>query len=145
LFAGIEVSDLSRLPPDGSIVGAPDTTRSSQEMDALLVVDMQEGLLRGAQKHDLAGVVQRINAVASRIRQGGGAVFFVQHAGPAGDDFEPQTAGWRLLRSIEVEPSDRIISKTLNDAFFGTSLQSDLAAQNLLAPRPVIIARAAEV
>jgi nicotinamidase-related amidase len=28
--------------------------------DALLVIDMQEGLLRGAPKHDLPGVVARI-------------------------------------------------------------------------------------
>jgi nicotinamidase-related amidase len=97
-------------------------------MDALLVVDMQEGLLRGDPKHDLAGVIRRINLVASRVRQGGGVVFFVQHAGPAGDDFEPKTDGWRLLSELAVEPHDRIVSKTLNDPFFGTSLQSDLAA-----------------
>lgn len=99
-----------------------------QRRDALVVVDMQEGLLRGDPKYDLAGVIERINLVANRVRQGGGVVFFVQHAGPAGDDFEPATAGWRLLSSLAVEQSDRIVSKTLNDAFFGTSLQSDLTA-----------------
>jgi nicotinamidase-related amidase len=97
-------------------------------MDALLVVDMQEGLLRGDPKHDVAGVVGRINSVAKRVRQGGGVVFFVQHAGPVGDDFEPRTDGWRLLSSLAVEASDRVVSKTLNDPFFGTSLQADLAA-----------------
>jgi nicotinamidase-related amidase len=97
-------------------------------MDALLVIDMQEGLLRGEPKHDLDGVIRRINIVANRVRQGGGVVFFVQHAGPAGDDFEPLTAGWRLLSSLAVERSDRVVSKKLNDAFRGTSLQSDLAA-----------------
>jgi len=49
-------------------------------VDVLLVVDMQEGLLRGTPKHDLIAVVD-----------------------------------------------DRIVSKTLNDPFFSTSLQSDLA------------------
>jgi nicotinamidase-related amidase len=31
------------------------------------------------------------------------------------------------LATIKTEPCDRIVSKTLNDAFFRTSLQSDLA------------------
>ena len=60
-------------------------------MDVLLVVDMQEGLLRGAPKHDLISVVERINRLALRVRRAGGAVFFVQHVGPVGDDFEPRT------------------------------------------------------
>jgi len=96
-------------------------------VDVLLVVDMQEGVLRGAPTHDLIAVVERINRLAVRVRSAGGAVFFVQHAGPVGDDFEPLTPGWRLLSTVNTEPSDRIVSKTLNDPFFGTSLPSDLA------------------
>ena len=96
-------------------------------MDVLLVVDMQEGLLRGEPKHDLTAVVERINRLALRVRRAGGSVFFVQHAGGVGDDFEPLSPGWRLLRSINTEPPDRIVSKTLNDPFFATSLESDLA------------------
>src|SRR5262249_4602964 len=88
---------------------------------------MQEGLLRGAPKHDLVAVVERINRLAVRVRRAGGAVCFVQHAGPVGDDFEPLTPGWRLLTTLNIEPSDRIVSKTLNDPFFSTSLRSDLA------------------
>jgi len=37
-------------------------------MDVLLVIDMQCGLLRGAPKHNLDGVVDRINALAAAIR-----------------------------------------------------------------------------
>ena len=96
-------------------------------MDVLLVVDMQEGLLRGEPKHDVIAVVERINRLAQRVRRAGGSVFFVQHAGPVGDDFEPRTPGWRLLSTINTEQSDRIVSKTLNDPFFRTGLQSDLA------------------
>ena len=96
-------------------------------VDVLLVVDMQEGLLRGAPKHDLLGVVERVNRLAMRVRRSGGSVFFVQHVGPVGDDFQPLTPGWHLLASIKTEPCDRIVAKTLNDAFFRTSLQSDLA------------------
>ena len=104
-------------------------------MDVLLVVDMQEGLLRGAPKHDLIAVVERINRLALRVRRASGVVVFVQHAGPAGDDFEPRTPGWRLLSSINTEAGDRTVSKTLNDPFFRTSLESvltELRADRLL-------------
>ena len=97
-------------------------------MDVLLVVDMQQGLLRGDPKHELVTVVEGINRSAARVRRRGGSVFFVQHDGPPGDDFEPFTPGWSILTSIKREASDRVVRKTLNDAFFGTSLESDLAA-----------------
>jgi nicotinamidase-related amidase len=105
-------------------------------VDVLLVVDMQEGLLRGALKHDLLAVVERINRLAVRVRRRGGSVVFVQHAGPVGDDFEPLTPGWHLLPTITTEPGDRIVSKTLNDAFFKTSLQSDLAELSMPTETP---------
>jgi nicotinamidase-related amidase len=34
-------------------------------MDAMIVVDMQVGLLDGAPKHDLQGVIQRINSLTA--------------------------------------------------------------------------------
>ena len=95
-------------------------------MDVLLVIDMQEGLLQGKSKHDLSAVIERINRLAARLRARGGCVFFIQHDGPPGDDFAPFTQGWAILGSIKRGPNDRIVRKTLNDAFFGTSLQSDL-------------------
>jgi len=106
-------------------------------MDVLLVIDMQEGLLHGDPKRDLVRVVERINRLAERVRHRGGQVIFVQHAGPAGDGFEPLTRGWQLLSSIEVQPADRIVSKTLNDAFSETSLRSDLIE---LRPARVLVA-----
>ena len=105
-------------------------------MDALVVVDMQEGLLHGAPKHDLAAVVERINRLAQRVRQRRGTVVFIQHAGPVGDDFEPHTPGWNFLSTLETEPVDRIVRKTLNDSFFQTSLHADLTA---LRPERVLI------
>ncbi len=95
-------------------------------MEALLVIDMQEGLQRGAPKRDLPGVLERIDRLAARVRQRGGSVFFVQHDGLPGEEFAPFTPGWALLGAIKRDARDPIIHKTLNDAFFGTSLRSDL-------------------
>ncbi|MBY0401008.1 isochorismatase family protein [Myxococcota bacterium] len=97
-------------------------------MDALVVIDMQEGLRRGEPKHDLVGVLARIDRLAGRVRARGGCVFFVQHDGPPGDDFALRSPGWTLIDSIERDAKDRIVHKTLNDAFFGTTLRSDLEA-----------------
>lgn len=93
-------------------------------MDVLLVVDMQEGLLKGDPKRDLPAVVERIDRLAERVRARGGRVVFVQHEGGAGDEFAPGTPGWELLGSIRRAPTDQVVRKTLNDAFRGTSLAS---------------------
>ncbi len=36
-------------------------------MDAMLIVDMQVGLLNGEPKHDLPGVIERINRLAAKV------------------------------------------------------------------------------
>ena len=92
-------------------------------MDVLVVVDMQEAILLGDPKYDLALVVERINRLARRVRKRAGRVVFIQHDGPP---VARHTPGWEILSSIEREPSDQVLRKTLNDAFFGTSLQADL-------------------
>jgi Tripartite tricarboxylate transporter family receptor/Isochorismatase family len=66
----------------------------------MLVVDMQAGLLKGKPKHDLQGVVARINSVATKIRRRSGQVFLIQHCGAKGDDFEPQTPDWAFLPEL---------------------------------------------
>jgi nicotinamidase-related amidase len=105
-------------------------------MDAMLVVDMQVGLLNGAPKHDLAGVVERINRLAANIRSSSGRVIFVQHCGVAGDDFEPHSPGWTLLPELHRETADLVIEKCLNDPFVGTDLQTRLLE---IAPERVLV------
>ena len=58
-------------------------------MDAIIVVDMQVGLLNGPPKLDLAGVVERINRLTARTRARSGTVIFVQHSRRAGEDCPP--------------------------------------------------------
>jgi nicotinamidase-related amidase len=106
-------------------------------MDAMLVVDMQVGLLNGEPKHDLRGVIERINRLAAKVRGESGTVIFVQHCGCKGDDFEPQTPGWALLPELVRGPADVVVRKNLNDPFAGTDLQARLEE---LAPERVLIA-----
>ena len=94
--------------------------------DILIVVDMQAGLLDGPPKHDLAGVIQRINALSAMVRQKGGLVVWIRHCGKAGDGFEPGGTGWAFLPELVREPGDLVVEKTLNDAFAGTALHDTL-------------------
>ena len=54
-------------------------------MDAMLVVDMQVGLLNGEPKHDLRGVIDRINRLAASVREQSGKVIFIRHCGSKGE------------------------------------------------------------
>jgi nicotinamidase-related amidase len=105
-------------------------------VDAIIVVDMQAGLLNGAPKHDLAGVVKRINALTQRIRRGSGQVIWIRHCGETGDGFERSTPGWAFLPDLVREDGDCVVEKTLNDPYAGTPLADILAD---LAPRRVLV------
>jgi nicotinamidase-related amidase len=105
-------------------------------MDVMLVVDMQVGLLKGEPKHDLHGVIERINRLAAKVREESGKVIFIQHCGRKGDDFEPHTPGWAFLPELVRDPSDMVVSKELNDPFAGTDLQARL---NEMAPDRILI------
>ncbi len=105
-------------------------------MDVLVVIDMQVGLLDGAPKHDLQGVIGRINGLAAMARERGGRVVWVQHCGAAGTLFEPGQPGWQFLPELQRDDADIVAAKTLNDAFAGTDLQTRLQR---LAPDRVLI------
>jgi nicotinamidase-related amidase len=105
-------------------------------MDALIVVDMQVGLLNGEPKHDLRGVIERINRLAGMVRERSGMVIFVQHCSDAEGDFVPGTPGWALLPELHGAAADIVIRKTLNDPFAGTDLAARLKE---IAPERVFI------
>lgn len=102
-------------------------------MDAIVVVDMQVGLLNGLPKHDLQGVVDRINSLTAMERRGAGKVIWIRHCG---DGFERHTAGWQFLPELMRHQDDIVIDKTLNDPYVGTPLGKTLAR---IAPCRVLV------
>jgi nicotinamidase-related amidase len=105
-------------------------------VDALIVVDMQIGLLNGAPKHNLRGVVDRINALSEKVRQERGKVIWIRHCGDPDDGFERHTAGWEFLPDLIRGDEDIVVEKTLNDPYVGTSLSETLAR---LRPHRVLV------
>lgn len=93
---------------------------------------MQAGLFTPeTPRYDSEGVLERINAVARAVRQGGGVVVFIQHDGPKGDAFEPGSPGWQLLPSLERESGDVLVHKTACDSFYETNLAAVLSGRGI--------------
>jgi nicotinamidase-related amidase len=89
---------------------------------ALLVVDMQVGVIAGAL--DAAGVLQRIQGLVQRARHDGVPVIWVQHA----DDGLPQgSPAWQWAPGLQPLADEALIPKGHNSAFEDTSLDELLA------------------
>lgn len=97
---------------------------------ALIVIDMQQGPFGETPPwHDAAGLIQRLNRLADAVRQTGGAVVFIQHDGPPGDPYHPDSPGAKFLSALDVRPDDAVIHKQACDSFLQTSLEPFLRAQ----------------
>jgi len=90
---------------------------------ALLVIDVQHMLCNGDEAaFDIAGVIERINAVAAKARAAGVPVFLIQHEdhGP----LQHGTPGWQLDARLSAQPDDTRVRKTATDSFHHTELQA---------------------
>ena len=95
---------------------------------ALVVIDVQQGLCEGeGQAWQFAQVIDRINLVASKARQAGVPVIFVQHEGRSGY-LSHGSREWQLADGLVSETNDIRIRKTTPDAFLQTELQKNLDA-----------------
>jgi nicotinamidase-related amidase len=100
--------------------------------DALIVIDMQRGSFVDAPaKHDAAGLIGRLNRLATAVRGAGGSVVFVQHDGPFGDPHHPSLPGWRILEDLDVRVEDQIVRKRSCDAFLDTNLEALLQSRGI--------------
>ncbi|SMG01970.1 isochorismatase family protein [Burkholderia singularis] len=96
---------------------------------AVLVIDMQRGLLQGARPaHALGEIVAGINRLTAAARAAHAPVCFVQHDGEPddGDDIAPGTPGWELHADLVRAPADWSIRKRVSDAFQDTPLAAGL-------------------
>jgi nicotinamidase-related amidase len=94
---------------------------------ALIIIDMQQGSFTEASpRYEAAALVERLNALAARVRLAGGLVLFIQHDGPLGDPHHPDAPGWQLLPDLAIEREDIRVRKTACDAFLDTELEHEL-------------------
>jgi nicotinamidase-related amidase len=103
-------------------------------MQAIIIVDMQEGPLKCSNKFDLDGVTNRINTLLELLRSSNhrnpgkaqNLVIFIQHDGRANEGLLPHSSGWQILKTLHKTAQDIVIRKTTNDAFFETNLETTL-------------------
>jgi nicotinamidase-related amidase len=102
----------------------------------MIVVDMQVDLLDGLPKHDLPGVLQRINLLTAIVREQSGTVIWIRHCGKPESGFERHTEGWSLLPELRRHRDDVVVE---NDPFVRTSSSLQEVLRRI-APRRVLIA-----
>jgi nicotinamidase-related amidase len=89
--------------------------------DALLIVDMQAGML--AEVPDAEALTARIAELAARARADGRPVFVIQHEAA---DLIPGEPGWQLAEAIAPHEGDILLAKRNADSFIGTDLDERL-------------------
>lgn len=92
--------------------------------DALLIIDLQNGVCHGVQPvANLAQVVTGVNQRIKRYRAAQRPVIFVQHTDA---DLLHGQPDWQLLAELDVRATDHFVEKTHANSFYHTNLQAQL-------------------
>lgn len=98
------------------------TTLPDRSKTALLVVDVQQGVVAGA--HDRDAVVGRIRSLVDRARSEDVDVVWVQHA----DEGLPRDSDeWQYVEELEIGDDEPVVHKNYGDSFEDTDLEQVLA------------------
>ena len=98
---------------------------------ALLVIDVQVGLVRGVNAVPEAGALtERIATLVANARRAGALIVHLQNDGAAGAADEPGTPGWELALPVQDRAGELVIRKTSDDGFHQTGLAAVLAEQD---------------
>jgi nicotinamidase-related amidase len=98
-------------------------------MDALMVVDVQKAMFTsGPEPYEGRAVVAHIAALLAKVRQTKAPVFFVQHDGGPGDEFDRHLPGFAICDEVVPLPHEPVAVKTTRSAFASTNLEMQLRA-----------------
>ena len=102
-------------------------------MDALLVIDVQQGLfgIPGFRIHEAEATVARIATLIARARENAAPVFFIQHDGGAGHPLASDSAGFPFRAELAPRPDEDVTVKRKCNAFQGTDLDAKLRAARI--------------
>jgi nicotinamidase-related amidase len=106
------------------------TTLEARPNTALLVVDVQKGVVENA--HERAAVMAKIAGLVDRARVEGVAVVWVQHSD---GELVRGSDEWRIAPELAPADAEPLIEKSYDDAFEDTALEtvlSDLAVGRLI-------------
>lgn len=98
------------------------TTLENRSRTALLVVDVQAGVVEGTYERD--AVVAKVGRLVERARQEQVPVVWVQHSG---EGLERGTEPWQMVAELKPDDSEPTVHKCYGDSFEGTELEAVLA------------------
>jgi nicotinamidase-related amidase len=106
------------------------TTLANRPNTALLVVDVQNGVVEKA--HDRDAVVANVGSLVERARQEDVPVVWVQHSD---EDLVRGSDAWRIVPELSPADAEPVIDKQYGDSFEDTTLEivlSDLGVGRLV-------------
>src|SRR3954468_2945065 len=98
------------------------TTLANRPNTALLVVDVQNGVVEGAHERD--AVVANVGSLVEKARQEEIPVVWVRHSS---DNLAPGSDSWRIVPELAPEDAEPLVEKTYGDSFEETNLETVLS------------------
>ena len=98
------------------------TTLENRPNTALLVVDVQNGIVAGTHERDT--VVANIGSLVDKARRDGAALVWVQHSD---DGLAKGSEDWRIVPELAPGEAEPLIEKNYADSFEETALESVLS------------------
>ncbi|MBW8872951.1 MAG: isochorismatase family protein [Leifsonia sp.] len=98
------------------------TTLDGRTETALLVIDVQNGVIGGAHRRD--EVVATIGSLVDRARADGVPVVWIQHSD---ENIVEGSADWEYVDELQRADTEALVPKRYADAFEDTSLEAVLA------------------
>ena len=98
------------------------TTLQNRPRTALLVVDVQVGVVEGAHQRD--AVVSNIGGLVEKARQERVPVVWVRHSD---EDLAQDSDGWKIVPELTPGATEPVVEKNFGDSFEDTDLETVLA------------------
>jgi nicotinamidase-related amidase len=98
------------------------TTLSDRSNTALIVIDVQNGVVADAHQRD--AVVANISALVDKARQESVPIVWVQHSD---EQLEKGSDAWAYVPELTRQESEPLVHKTFGDSFENTDLEEVLA------------------
>jgi nicotinamidase-related amidase len=102
------------------------TTLSNRPNTAVVVIDVQNGVVEGAPRRD--EVIANINQVVDRARASDVPVVWVQHQS---DELPEGSEQWQYVPELEMADGEPVVHKRYGDSFEATTLEDELAARGV--------------
>jgi len=102
------------------------TTLENRPNTALLVIDVQNGVV--AEAHERDAVVANVGSLVEKAREKQVPVVWVQHSD---DGLARGSDEWRIVPELAPDESEPLVEKSYGDSFEDTDLESLLAARGV--------------